>query len=137
MKFDFSGGASTVKFDFSDRELYDVACALRGPDYPATWVKRVFSARIRFLARVDKEAAEVRANGLTDEEARKFINEVNKIMVDEQRSAAFSLFHYLAHVETAANILGDTDLAILANRTSIRLSNVNDPADVIFLAGGE
>ena len=132
---------------------WDIMTAMRGPDFnPGLNLKHVLTARIRYLflgpTRVSQVAvhsgitwregpvSEGRAQGLLQELAR---------LADREEA---NVRHYLGHCRRAAKVLGDANLATLAERIDDHydwlkhgrgLTNGTPltTAEIMHLAGGD
>lgn len=116
--------------DTTKEKDYDIACALRGPDFGnAFWLKWALTCRIRHLAGCEKNLD----RGLVRTEPLSRFGAKDMLRVIRQQPMGLS--HYLSHVGKAARALDDSRLAELARRLGYSWSSLT-PEKVIELAGG-
>jgi len=98
-----------MKIDISTTDGYDVATALRGPDFSAPNLKEVFTARIRSACGVELSYAVSR-----DYPVRAQV--VGLALLEVKEAQREDLCHYLAHARTACMLIGLSNLGRLADR---------------------
>ncbi|KKN82318.1 hypothetical protein LCGC14_0311310 [marine sediment metagenome] len=127
----------TNLIDLSTRDGYDIAAAIRGPDFwnDGEAIKRVFTERIRWLAGV--------RGGFS---TRRYLVSLSTValMRREIRQASVSgiiplITHYMRHVRDAASALNDKNLEHLAAIVLLGRPELDSLSDerIIELAGGE
>ncbi len=133
-------GITPTTIDLSTRKGYNIAAAIRGPDFKdgAIIIKYVFTARIRWLAGARSQDEWVigydSRNGRVDAERARALQAAFRLVASD-KDATRAFVHYLAHAYQAAAALGDDKLAELAS--SFLQGKPLSTTRIIELAGGE
>lgn len=118
-------------------DVYDIACALRGPDRPnVSALKLLFTARIRSLAGMaarNPRAAVVRTGAFTTRDAIHALAEARAWRTADDSGYT----HYVHHARVAARALGDLSLAELCGSFTFASLHAITAEDIIRLGGGE
>ena len=146
---DFCAGAGwitlleeTTMIDFSDRNIYDIATALRGPDIKLfsplnSSAKELFTARLRFLVGCNPfHSGFVRSLPRIPRCCQGFCRELRSLDVSDGLLVR-GMTHYLHHLESGFNALREIELEATPEvYEEIRLLLLLLSATLYFLGNG-
>ena len=125
-----------MKLDIATNDGYNIACALRGPDYKnAESLKYLFTAYLRNkICGIDFYHGAVRIERISQNMAQQTLKEARAWYKLDSNG----YWHYLDHIRKAARALGDLDLDELGHDfLREALNRLPTVEDIIKLGGGD